>query len=126
MWLHLTVWRIDWIDPFGGRACLDACAACARLGDAEALKSWAKRAERHYADALGSCSHAAMPHKLSQAVIRILILHPYFQSLFPDALLLVWFICISQESSNHKDNSMVTFKDVRYTYTYQGPGSEDR
>jgi len=36
-----------------GRACLDACAACARLGDAEALKSWAKRAQRHYADALG-------------------------------------------------------------------------
>lgn len=36
-----------------GRACLDACAACARLGDAEGLKSWAQRAKRHYADAVG-------------------------------------------------------------------------
>ncbi len=71
-----SVWRIDWIDPLGGRACLDACAACARLGDAEALKSWAKRAQRHYADALGSCSHG--PQNLNEAVISILI---YFDPL---------------------------------------------
>lgn len=37
-----------------GRACLDACAACARMSDAEGLQSWAQRAERHYADSLGT------------------------------------------------------------------------
>ncbi|CAK9054228.1 unnamed protein product [Durusdinium trenchii] len=54
-----------------GRACLDACAACARLRDDRALRHWAQPAQQHYTWGLGplhaltrkAASYASAPQR---------------------------------------------------------------